>query len=106
MSRHEATVTAPDLTVESRPGADRGLDEEQARRRLARGQGNRAAQPTSRSAWAIVRGNVVTRFSLLLGTLCAVVLAVGPPQDALFGLVVIFNSTARTDARPVRSAPC
>ena len=70
-----------------------GLDEQQVRQRLADGRDNRAVQPTSRSAWSIVRANVLTRFNALLGALCVLVLVVGPVQDALFGLVLIANST-------------
>ena len=69
-----------------------GLDQEQVRQRLADGRDNRTVQPTSRSAWSIVRANVLTRFNALLGALCVLVLVVGPVQDALFGLVVIANS--------------
>jgi cation-transporting ATPase E len=69
-----------------------GLDQQQVRQRLADGRDNRTVQPTSRSAWSIVRANVLTRFNALLSALCVLVLVVGPVQDALFGLVVIANS--------------
>jgi len=39
-----------------------------------------------------VRTNVFTRFNALLGALCAVILVIGPPQDAVFGLVIVVNS--------------
>jgi cation-transporting ATPase E len=74
------------------PSADGGLDAAQVRERHARGAVNRVHQPTSRSAWAIIRGNVLTRFNALLGALCVLVLIVGPVQDAVFGLVVVANS--------------
>ena len=70
----------------------RGLSEEQVRQRLADGRGNRTTLPTSRSAWSIVRANVVTRFNALLGGLCVLIVIVGPLQDALFGLVILANS--------------
>ena len=36
----------------------------------------------------ILRANIVTRFNLILGVLLAVILVVGEPQDALFGIVL------------------
>jgi cation-transporting ATPase E len=40
----------------------------------------------------IVKSNLVTLFNILLGVLLVVVLIVAPPQDALFGVVLITNS--------------
>ena len=40
----------------------------------------------------ILRANVLTRFNAILGALLAVILAVGQPQDALFGIVLITNA--------------
>ncbi len=70
----------------------RGLTRAQVHQRLTDGRHNRMTQPTSRSAWSIIRVNVLTRFNALLGALCALILIVGPVQDALFGLVIIANS--------------
>src|SRR5205807_166045 len=39
----------------------------------------------------ILKANLFTRFNALLGGLLVVMLIVGPPQDALFGLVLIAN---------------
>ena len=50
------------------------------------------ARRSSRSAWSIVRSNVLTRFNAILGVLLVVVLVFGPPQDGLFGLVIVVNS--------------
>jgi cation-transporting ATPase E len=47
---------------------------------------------TSRSLAAILRANVMTRFNALLGSLLVVILIVGPPQDALFGFVLVGNT--------------
>ncbi|MCG5076710.1 hypothetical protein [Paraburkholderia tagetis] len=66
-----------------------GLSTAEVAERQARGD---VRAHTSRSFGAIVRANVFTRFSALLGSLCAMVLAVGPWQDALFGGVLITNS--------------
>ena len=45
----------------------------------------------------ILRANLLTRFNLLLGSLLAVILVVGPLQDALFGLVIVANTVVRVD---------
>jgi cation-transporting ATPase E len=70
----------------------RGLDAQQVRQRQLKGHDNRNTQPTSRSVASIIRANVLTRFNALLGALCVLILIVGPPQDALFGLVILANS--------------
>ncbi|PMS19643.1 ATPase [Trinickia dabaoshanensis] len=69
-----------------------GLSVAEVAERRSRGEINRVRRQTSRSLGEIVRANMFTRFNALLGTLCAVVLAVGPWQDALFGGVLITNS--------------
>jgi cation-transporting ATPase E len=70
----------------------RGLSASEVAERVAAGQVNRVDERTSRPLWAIIRANVLTRFNAILGVLFAVVLAVGSPTDALFGLVVVWNS--------------
>jgi cation-transporting ATPase E len=70
----------------------RGLSASEVAERVAAGQVNRVDERTSRPLWAIIRANVLTRFNAILGVLFAVVLAVGSPADALFGLVVVWNS--------------
>ena len=69
----------------------RGLTEEEAAARLAARQGDDVPR-TGRTVGDIVRANVFTRFNALLGGLFVAVLVVGPPQDALFGLVMVANS--------------
>jgi cation-transporting ATPase E len=39
-----------------------------------------------------LRGNLFTRFNFILGSLLAVILIVGAPQDALFGIVLVANA--------------
>ena len=68
-----------------------GLSEEEAAARLAARQDDDGPR-TSRTVGEIVRANVLTRFNALLGGLFVTVLFVGPPQDALFGLVMVANS--------------
>jgi cation-transporting ATPase E len=69
-----------------------GLTAAEVAERVADGQVNISATRTSRSALDIIRANVLTRFNALLGGLSVLALLIGPPQDALFGLVVIANS--------------
>jgi cation-transporting ATPase E len=69
-----------------------GLTGAEVAERVAAGLVNRSSVRTSRTLGQIVRANVLTRFNALLGALLAVVLVVGPPQDALFGLVIVANS--------------
>ncbi|HTF60187.1 MAG TPA: HAD-IC family P-type ATPase, partial [Actinomycetes bacterium] len=60
--------------------------------RVARGLVNDVPSAPTRTIGQIVRSNVLTRFNLLLGSLLAVILVVGPLQDALFGLVIVANT--------------
>jgi cation-transporting ATPase E len=69
-----------------------GLTSAAVAERAARGEVNDAARRTSRSVMEIVRANVLTRFNAIVGTLCAVILITGHPQDALFGLIIVANS--------------
>ena len=39
-----------------------------------------------------LRANILTRFNFILGVLLAVILAIGQPQDALFGVVLVTNA--------------
>ncbi len=70
----------------------RGLTDAEVADRVERGLVNRAPGGTSRSIWAIVRANVFTRFNAILGALLAVILTIGPIQDALFGIVLVTNT--------------
>jgi cation-transporting ATPase E/undecaprenyl-diphosphatase len=69
-----------------------GLDEAAVRDRVRRGEVNEIPQAAGRTIGQIVRANVFTPFNALLGTLFAVILLVGAPQDALFGGVLIANT--------------
>ena len=82
----------PTLRADVDDASGAGLTEEEAAARLAAGLGNTAPAGTSRTVADIVRANVMTRFNALLGGLFVLVLIVGPPQDALFGLVMVANS--------------
>jgi cation-transporting ATPase E len=69
-----------------------GLSKEEVRRRVAAGAVNRVPIGPSRTVGEIVQANVVTLFNILLGFLLAVILFVAPPQDALFGVVLVTNA--------------
>ncbi len=70
----------------------RGLSSKEVAERVAQGRTNASGQHTSRSFGEILRANVLTRFNFLLGALLVVILAVGHPQDALFGIVLVTNA--------------
>jgi cation-transporting ATPase E len=73
---------------------EEGLTLGEVRRRVEAGLVNKAAETPSRTTGEIIRANVVTRFNLLLGALLLVVLLVlREPRDALFGIVLVANST-------------
>ena len=69
-----------------------GLSDAEVARRRSRGLGNTGGEPVSRSVAQILRANILTRFNLILGGLLAVILAVGEPQDAVFGIVLVANA--------------
>jgi cation-transporting ATPase E len=69
-----------------------GLNDVEVAERRSRGLGNTDREPVSRSVAEILRANILTRFNLILGGLLAVILAVGEPQDAVFGIVLVANA--------------
>lgn len=69
-----------------------GLDEAAVRDRVSRGEVNEVPEASSRTVGQIVRSNVLTPFNALLGTLFVIILVVGAPADALFGVVLIANT--------------
>ncbi|MCX5397783.1 HAD-IC family P-type ATPase [Streptomyces sp. NBC_00102] len=70
----------------------RGLTTAEVAERVARGEVNDVPVRSSRSLTEIVRANVFTRFNLIIGVLWAIMLAVAPIQDSLFGFVIIANT--------------
>ena len=70
-----------------------GLTAAQVAERVAAGRVNVVEAGPIRSTGEIVRANVLTRFNFLLGALVVVILLVAPIQDALFGIVMVVNST-------------
>lgn len=92
-----------------------GLSAAEVDERVASGRTNAVRARTSRSLGSILRANLLTLFNAILAVCVAVVLAVGHPQDAVFGLVMVLNAligvfseyrSARTlDALAVVDAP-
>jgi cation-transporting P-type ATPase E len=72
--------------------ATQGLDQAAVAERIANGQVNVAPPAPGRTLAQILRANVCTRFNAILGALFVVVILVGPPQDALFGFVLVINT--------------
>ena len=80
---------AASALVETSPS---GLTAAEVAERVARGQVNDSGERTSRTLEEIVRANVFTRFNAILGTMLAVIIVVGPIQDATFGVVLVANA--------------
>jgi cation-transporting ATPase E len=69
-----------------------GLDATAVRERVARGQTNAVEERTSRTIGEIARANIFTRFNAILGSMLVLIIAVGPFQDGLFGVVLVTNT--------------
>ena len=80
---------APERAHETPPT---GLTAAEVRERVERGETNASTERTSRTFGEILRANIFTRFNAILGVLLVVILAVGHPQDALFGIVLVSNA--------------
>jgi cation-transporting P-type ATPase E len=83
------SVRAPAALI----GEPAGLTAEEAARRALAGQSNTVGRRGGRSAGDILRANLLTPFNALLSALLVAVLAIGSPQDALFALVIVANTT-------------
>ena len=71
---------------------DVGLSAAEVRERVARGETNASKERTSRTYGEIIAANVFTRFNAILGTMLGVILVVGQPQDATFGVILVANA--------------
>lgn len=69
-----------------------GLTSQEVARRHAAGLGNALPDSSGRSVWSIIRANVFTRINAMLGFFLVLVLAMGSIINAMFGLLIIFNS--------------
>ena len=72
--------------------APTGLTAAEVQERVSRGQTNDTGERTSRKLSEIIRANVFTRFNAILGAAAAVIVVIGPIQDALFVLILVANS--------------
>lgn len=77
---------------ERRPTPATGLTDADVAERVALGEDNGTGHHNSRPVRDIVRANVMTPFNALLGALAALVLVTGAIGDALFGVILVFNS--------------
>ena len=81
------------MVTEARPGpALTGLTADQVQQRIQAGAVNTVPDGPSRTVAEIVKANTITLFNVLLGILLVVILIVAPPQDALFGIVLVTNA--------------
>src|SRR5262249_10474712 len=87
-----AASTPPAATAPVTETPPAGLSDAQVAERRSRGVCNGGGEATSCSVAHILRANILTRFNLILGVLLAVILVVGQPQDALFGIVLVTNA--------------
>jgi cation-transporting ATPase E len=78
-------------TIDARTGDD-GLTAAEVQERVGRGQTNDTGERTSRTLGEIVRANVFTRFNAILGGALAVIVVIGPIQDATFALILVANA--------------
>ena len=76
--------------ADSATGPD-GLTADEAAQRVRAGQVNSADERTSRTLTEILKANLLTRFNAILGAAFVLILIFGEGQDALFGIVLIFN---------------
>src|SRR6185312_1876008 len=85
-----SSVTVVDVTTVTT--APTGLTAAEVQERVARGQTNDTGARTSRKLSEIIRANVLTRFNAILGAAVAVILVIGPIQDATVALLLVLNS--------------
>ncbi len=69
-----------------------GLTSNEVRVRVLGGKANTLPIRSARSVPQILRANILTRFNAILGSLLVVVAFVGPPQDGLFGVILVVNA--------------
>ena len=92
-SSSTATGLRPEAS-ESSPvqGDASGLTSNEVQVRVLAGKANAPPIRSARTVPQILRANVLTRFNAILGSLLVVVAFVGPPQDGLFGVILVVNA--------------
>jgi cation-transporting ATPase E len=88
--RSAPDVVPPSFSLNMRAAG--GLTTAQVAERRARGLTNVREAPPSRSVLQIARSNIFTRFNAILGAMLAIIVVVGPLQDAMFGGVIVVNT--------------
>ncbi|HEX3542375.1 MAG TPA: HAD-IC family P-type ATPase [Acidimicrobiales bacterium] len=88
----ELAGAAGPAAVEREDTGPDGLSDQEVAARVAGGLDNRTDAQSSRPLRDIVRANVMTPFNALLGVLAALVVVTGAFGDALFIVIVVFNS--------------
>ncbi|MDW3180231.1 MAG: HAD-IC family P-type ATPase [Acidimicrobiia bacterium] len=83
----------PALDRSSQSLVSGGLTNEQVQERRDRGLVNDVEQRSSRTTRDILHANVFTRFNAIVTSLLVVIFVFGDPIDAMFGFVMICNST-------------
>ncbi|HTG47243.1 MAG TPA: HAD-IC family P-type ATPase [Actinomycetota bacterium] len=82
-----------EVDARSTTDAARGLTGTEVQDRRRRGEVNDVPSAPTRTIAQIVRANVFTRFNALLGAMLALIIVAGGPfQDALFGVVLVANA--------------
>ncbi|GAA3721267.1 HAD-IC family P-type ATPase [Spinactinospora alkalitolerans] len=70
----------------------RGLTAAEVADRVAAGRTNDVPVRASRTIGQIVRANLFTRINAMVAVLFAIIAVIGPVQDGLFALVIVFNT--------------
>ncbi|RCV52423.1 HAD-IC family P-type ATPase [Marinitenerispora sediminis] len=74
------------------PDAARGLTAGQVAERVAAGRTNDVPVRAARTVGQIVRANLFTRINAMIAVLFGIIAVIGPVQDGLFALVIVFNT--------------
>ncbi|MFC7327242.1 HAD-IC family P-type ATPase [Marinactinospora rubrisoli] len=70
----------------------RGLTAEEVAERVAAGRTNDVPVRAARTVGQIVRANLFTRINAMIAVLFGIIAVIGPLQDGLFALVIVFNT--------------
>ncbi|PSK98099.1 cation-transporting ATPase E [Murinocardiopsis flavida] len=69
-----------------------GLTSAQVAERIADGRTNDVPVRASRTLGQIIRANLLTRINAMVAVLFAIIAVIGPVQDGLFALIIVFNT--------------
>ncbi|NKZ01246.1 HAD-IC family P-type ATPase [Nocardiopsis alborubida] len=76
----------------SGPPPETGLTGQQVAERVSAGRTNDVPVRASRTVGQIIRGNVFTRINAMVAVLFSIIAVIGPVQDGLFAMVILFNT--------------